>query len=94
MKVEDGSCVEVASLGDMASPDEAREQLEAYSKELHKRAANAHAEGMALERSSARVSQLAQIATDEMALRVRDAFVGEGCLAILPCVMMSEGGEA
>jgi hypothetical protein len=76
--------------------DEARLQLHAASAVLHTQAADAHAEGMFLEGQSVRVEQLATVATDEEAIRIRDMFVREGLLEIEAGGpgMSSPGGEA
>lgn len=67
----------------MSKADEARTQLRALALELHERAADAHAEGMALSRRSARIEQLADVCSDEQAVKFRDQLVDEGLLIVL-----------
>lgn len=66
----------------LSRADEARAQLRAASEALHYQAAEAHSEGMYLERQSARLESLAEGLDDDDALRIRDMFVKEGLLEI------------
>lgn len=75
--------------------EEARLQMQAAARELHVRAADAHAEGMFLESQSARIEQLAKVLSDEEAIRMRDLFVAEGVIVVEERLdMSSPGGDA
>lgn len=75
--------------------EEARLQMQAAARELHVRAADAHAEGMYLESQSARIEQLARVLSDEEAIKMRDLFVAEGVMIVEEKLdMSSPGGEA
>jgi hypothetical protein len=78
--------ISVLSSADLDPVEEARLQLLSMAQELHQRAADAHAEGMYYEGQSARVEQLADIATGEQLLNMRDLFVKEGVVEVLPGV--------
>lgn len=87
--------IEVQACPWEAPAEEARLQMRAAARELHVRAADAHAEGMFLEAQSARIEQLAQVLSDEEAIRMRNLLVAEGVMTVERGVdVNSPGGEA
>lgn len=67
----------------------ARDTLRLYSWELASQSADKHAEGIALSRTSARIEQLADIASDDQLDQLLASLIEEG--AIVP---LSGGGDA
>lgn len=87
--------IEVQACAWETPAEEARLQMRAAARDLHHQAADAHAEGMYLEAQSARIEQLAQVLSDEEAIRMRDLFVAEGVIVVEPGLdVNSPGGEA
>lgn len=78
---------------DLTRADEARLQLRVCSEMLHAQALEAGDEAMYLERQSARVEAIAEGVDDDGAILVRDLFVQEGLLEILPGTN-TVGGQA
>jgi hypothetical protein len=77
---------------------EARIHLYCFAREMFTRAADAHATGMSRLKTSTRIEQLADIVSDEMAVKVRDIFLSEGILELKADKGMpsqnSSGGDA
>lgn len=87
--------IELAALPWETPAEEARLQMQGAARELHVRAADAHAEGMYLESQSARIDQLARVLSDEEAIKMRDLFVAEGVIAVEKSVdVNTHGGDA
>jgi hypothetical protein len=76
-----------------AEAKNARDQLRLCSLEIYAKAVDKHAEGIALTRRATRIEQLAEVASDELAVQFLDALIGEGLIAP-PTTINAAGGRA
>ena len=67
----------------MSAADAARVQLRALADDLELQATVKSVEAIGLAQRSARIAQMAAIATDEIAIQFRDALVKDGALVVV-----------
>lgn len=79
---------------DLSPAEEAKAQMLTCAASLHVDAADAHAQGLYLERQAARLETLIELMSDEEMIQARDKCVEEGLIEVIPLSNLTPGGDA